>query len=183
MLQKRILRLYTPHEAQLEIHKCQKRFRVASFGRQSGKSTLTINELLAKAWQSPSTRYWYVSPTFSQALQQYRRAVGMLMSCGDAMLKKNQTELRIKLINQSELKFVSGEVLDNLRGETLHGVGIDEVRDQHPDLWPMVIRPMLTTTKGFAIFISTPNGFDAMFQTQSYIPSIPKAHLYLTRHN
>lgn len=66
-------------------------------------------------------------------------------------------------MNGSEIRFVSGEVLDNLRGDTLNGAVIDEVRDQHPDLWPMVIRPMLATTRGFCWFISTPNGFDHFY--------------------
>ncbi len=87
----------------------------------------------------------------------------MLWACRDVMVKKNQTELRVKLINQSEMRCVSGEVFDNLRGETLNGAIIDEVRDQHPDLWPMIIRPMLTTTKGWCRFISTPNGYDHFY--------------------
>lgn len=161
MIQRRVLKLYTPHAEQLRFHKSKARYRVAAYGRQSGKSTACINELLKHAWEKPGTRYWYISPTFQQALQQYRRAVGMLMACQEVLLKKNQTELRIKLINQSEIVFKSGEVLDNLRGETLHGAITDEVRDQPPELWPMVIRPMLATTKGWAAFVSTPNGLDA----------------------
>lgn len=155
--------LYSPHSMQLALHQCQKRYAVASFGRQSGKSTYGINELLRWAWETPNTKYWFASPTFPQARVMYRRLVGMLWPCQNVMLKKNQTELRVKLVNQSEVRFVSGEVLDNLRGESLNGAIIDEVRDQHPDLWPMVIRPMLTTTKGRARFISTPNGFDAFY--------------------
>lgn len=116
-----------------------------------------------KAWTRPGTRYWFVAPTDAQAKVQYRRLVAMLWPSRQIMLKKNQTEKRVKLINGSEIRFVSGEVLDNLRGETLHGAVIDEVRDQHPDLWPMVIRPMLTTTKGWCAFISTPNGYDQFY--------------------
>ena len=87
----------------------------------------------------------------------------MLWNCAEVLTKRNQTELRIRLINGSEISFKSGENFDNLRGETLHGAVIDEVRDQHPELWPQVIRPMLTTTKGWAAFVSTPNGFDSFF--------------------
>jgi hypothetical protein len=87
----------------------------------------------------------------------------MLWSCPEVVLKKNQTELRVKLANNSEISFRSGENFDNLRGETLHGVVVDEVRDQHPELWPQVLRPMLTTTKGWAAFVSTPSGFDQFF--------------------
>ncbi len=160
---KATLKLYSPHEAQLQFHQSPARFRVASFGRQSGKSTACLNELLKKAWERPNSTLWFVSPTYDQARVQYRRLVGMLYPCQEVLLKKNQSELRIKLINQSQVRFVSGETLQNLRGETLHGVVVDEVRDQHPNLWSEILRPMLTTTKGWACFVSTPRGFDSFF--------------------
>lgn len=157
------LRLYTPHPKQIEFHENTKRYRVAALGRQTGKSTMCLNELARKAWDNPGTTYWYVSPTYDQAKVQYRRLVGMLWSCEGALLKKNQSELRIKFINGSQIRFVSGETFQRLRGETLHGAVIDEVRDQHPELWPQVIRPMLTTTQGWAVFVSTPQGFDHFY--------------------
>lgn len=157
------LRLYSPHSKQLEFHNSKARYRVASWGRQSGKSTACLNELVKKAWENPGTTYWFISPTYDQARGQYRRLTQMLLSCPNALIKTNQTELRVKLINQSEIVFKSGEVGENLRGATLHGVVIDEVRDQPADLWPMLIRPMLTTTKGWAAFVSTPAGYDYFF--------------------
>lgn len=87
----------------------------------------------------------------------------MLSPCWDILSKRNQTELRAKFVNNSQIVFKSGESLDNLRGETLHGVVVDEVREQHPDLWPMILRPMLSTTKGWAAFVSTPRGHDSFF--------------------
>lgn len=158
------LKLYTPHELQRLMHLSKARYRVSSWGRQSGKTSWAINEIIKAAWQSPGTNYWFIAPTNAQTLVVYRRMVGMLWPCRQIMLKKNQTQHRIKLLNMSSIRCVSGEVFDNLRGETLHGAIVDEVRDQHPDLWPMVIRPMLTTTKGWASFISTPNGFDYFFE-------------------
>jgi hypothetical protein len=116
-----------------------------------------------RAWENPAQTFWFISPTFEQAKAQYRRLASMLFTCYGVMLKKNQTELRIKLINQSAIVFKSGEVFQNLRGETLHGVVIDEMREQHPSLWSQVIRPMLTTTNGWAAFVSTPNGFDSFY--------------------
>jgi hypothetical protein len=161
---KRTLQLYTPHEIQEKLHASYSRYRVACWGRQSGKSTWGNNELLKRAWENPNTSYWFVSPTFDQAKIQYRRLVGMLSPCWDILKKKNQTELRVKLINNSQIVFKSGEVLHNLRGETLHGCIIDEYRDQHPDLWKQVLQPMLRTTKGWAAFLSTPDGFDDFYE-------------------
>ena len=87
----------------------------------------------------------------------------MLWPSQGIMLKKNQTELRIKLINQSEIVFKSAEVAENLRGATLHGSVLDEVREMPAEIWSMVIQPMLATTGGWAAFVSTPNGFDAFY--------------------
>lgn len=103
----------------------------------------------------------------------------MLASCPQVFLKKNQSELRVKFINNSQIRFVSGETLQNLRGETLHGVVVDEVRDQHPELWSQVLRPMLTTTKGWAAFVSTPRGFDQfydLFQKEKTDPEWKSFH-------
>lgn len=161
---KRTLRLYSPHDVQRQFHDSTARYRVMSTGRQMGKSTCAVNELAFKAWVKPRKKYWFVSPTFDQAKGQYRRLIGMLWGCPEVMLKKNQTELRVKLINQSEIVFKSGEVFDNLRGDTLDGVVVDEYRDQPKGLWSRVLQPMLRTTGGWAAFISTPNGFDDFFE-------------------
>jgi hypothetical protein len=63
--------------------------------------------------------------------------------------------------------FKSGAVLENLRGATLHGCVIDEVRDQPSHLWSRIIQPMITTTGGWVLFISTPNGFDTFYDLYS----------------
>lgn len=158
------LKLYTPHKKQLEFHNSTARFRVVSFGRQAGKSTGCNNELLKRGWEQPNAVLWYVSPTYDSARVMFRRAVHALNGCkGVLACPPNQSELLITLINGTRIFYKSGEVFENLRTETLDGVVIDEVRNQHPDLWPLVIRPMLTTTKGWAAFISTPNGFDHFY--------------------
>jgi hypothetical protein len=146
------------------MHNSQKRFRIAAFGRQSGKSTWAINEILHQAWTHPYTNNWFIAPTYDQALVIYRRMKYQLMNCRGCLEKKpNDSELRFDFINGSFIQFKSGHNFDSLRVETLHFVIIDEVRDQSKDLWPMIIRPMLTTTMGRAGFISTPAGFDHFY--------------------
>ena len=157
-----VLQLYNPHSMQLRLHKSPARYRIGSFGRQAGKSAWGNQELLKRAWEEPGV-YWFISPTYDQAKIQYRRLVASLFDCPGVIIRNNQTELSASLMTGSTITFKSGEVFDNLRGETLNGVVIDEMRDQHPDLWPRVVRPMLTTTKGWAAFISTPAGLDAFY--------------------
>jgi hypothetical protein len=159
----RVLELYSPYRMQLAMHNSLARYRIGAFGRQSGKSTWGGQELLKHAWRNPGRTYWYILPIAAQARILYRRLLGSVFGCRQILLKKNQTEFRIKLLNSSQIFFKSGDNPDSLRTETLHGVIIDEVREQHPDLWKMVIQPMLRTTKGWAAFVSTPNGFDHFY--------------------
>ena len=157
------LKLYSPHRLQHEMHMSPARFKISAWGRQSGKTTWGLNHILMKAWRHPGTRYWFVSPTEDQSMDIYRRCLGLLWNSPDAILAKSDSRRRIMLLSMSAIEFKSGGTLHNLRGPGLHGVVIDEVRDQHPELWPLVIRSMLTVTKGWAAFISTPNGFDEFF--------------------
>jgi len=153
--------LYAPHEVQLRFHNSKARYKVAATGRQFGKSTMANNELISKAWTSPGTQYAFVSPIFSQSREQYRRAIKGLPK--EVLARKSDTELRLDFINGSSIEYLSGDNPDSLRGKTLHGVVVDEVRDQSQDLWGMILRPMLATTNGFAIFVSTPAGFDSFY--------------------
>lgn len=157
-----LLRLYDPHDKQHEAHMMRERFRVIGFGRQSGKSTWANNELLRHAWKYPQTNYWFVAPTFKQAKVQYTR-MKQALNHTPGLWHKNDTDLKVTLKTGSTISYQSGEVYDNLRGDTLHGVVMDEVRDQPRHLWPLVIRPMLGTTKGWGAFISTPGGFDHFY--------------------
>ena len=47
---------------------------------------------------------------------------------------------------------------DNLRGEGLDLAVLDEAAFMDPRVWPEVVRPMLTTSRGAALFLSTPFG-------------------------
>ena len=89
-------------------------------------------------------------------------SAGAGAACG-AIKNKSESELFIELHSGGVIHYKSGDKPDNLRTETLNGVIIDEVREQSPTLWSMVIRPMLATTGGWAVFTSTTNGFDEFY--------------------
>ncbi len=125
---------------------------------------------MQKAWESKNKVYWFISPTYKQAKVMWRRIYNSIPP--GVFLERNKGDLYFRLKSGSYIFFVSGEVLDNLRSETLDGVIIDEVRNQHPDLWPLVIRPMLGTTGGWGDFISTPNGFDAFHDRYDFAKSL-----------
>jgi len=74
--------------------------------------------------------------------------------------KPNESDLLCRFRHGPEIAFKSGRNYEDLRIETLTHVVIDEYRQQPPQLWPMVIRPMLGARKGTASLLSTANGFD-----------------------
>lgn len=161
-MSKSILRLYNPTNPQRRIEASTKRFNIAIWGRQSGKTTYGLNHINRKAWIGPrDSVYWYILQTHDAAKVAYRRAKRALDRSNALRSKPNDTELRLPLLKPGvDIFFKSGQVLENLRIETLRGVVIDEYRQQHPDLWPMVIRPMLGKQQGWADILSTPNGFE-----------------------
>jgi hypothetical protein len=54
---------------------------------------------------------------------------------------------------------------DALRGLYLDGIVLDERADMDPRVWPEVIRPALADRAGWAVFIGTPKGRNAFFET------------------
>jgi len=67
-------------------------------------------------------------------------------------------KLCIELTNGSTIWAKSAEKYDNLRGEGLDGVVLDEAAMIHPDAWFKVIRPALMDKLGWAMFCTTPRG-------------------------
>lgn len=103
--------------------------------------------------------YWYILQTYSAAEIAYNRYVRILENT-DLIIRKHGSDLWVKLKNGATIFFKSGKNYQDLRLETLDGAIIDEVRQQHKDLWSMIVRPMLARRKGWCDFYSTPDGFD-----------------------
>src|ERR1019366_850807 len=75
------------------------------------------------------------------------------------------SDLIITLINGSTIELKGSDNPDSLRGAEANGVVLDEYAFwANPDAWEYVIRPMLSTTNGWAMFISTPNGYNHFYE-------------------
>lgn len=104
--------------------------------------------------------YWYVLQTHSAAEIAFNRYLTQVSKANGFLIYKNESEKKVVLCNRASLFFKSGENYEDLRAETLDGCVIDEFRQQSPDLWPKVIRPMLARRNAWCDILSTPNGFD-----------------------
>ena len=138
-----------------------KRFRVLVAGRRFGKTRLILCELL-RAAAKPKSVVWYIAPTYRQARQIMWETL-KAETPGEYIAKCNETDLSMLLVNGSVIALRGADNPDSLRGVSLHFAAFDEYDFIDQDVWPKVIRPMLTTTKGGAIFAGTPDGFGPLY--------------------
>lgn len=161
------LRLKMPKRTppQRRYDESPKRFNLSLWGRQSGKTTAGYRKLLWKPLQGPpNTVYWHVLQTYSAARIVFKRYLRLIKPHKKYLLKSvNRSELSVTLIGNRTIFFKSGHNFEDLRTESLAGVIIDEARQQTKELWSMVLFPMLSKSKGWADIMSSPNGFDWLY--------------------
>lgn len=164
-------------EPQKKISNSKARFKVVCFGRQSGKTTNGIWRM-ARTLEGPENAiYWHVLQTYSAAEIAFKRFVNLFPYEARSLVfekSPNQSELCVYLSGNRQIHFKSGDNFQNLRAETLHGVIIDECREQDKRVWTQVIRPMLARYKGWAEFYSTPNGYDWFFDLYEFAQRDPE---------
>lgn len=73
-------------------------------------------------------------------------------------VKISESERRIDSAGGGMIAVRSSHYPDNLRGEGLDLAVLDEAAFMEPRVWQEIVRPMLTTTRGGALFLSTPFG-------------------------
>lgn len=146
----------TLHDAQMQIFKSDKRFKVASCGRRFGKSYLAAWVLIIKALQSPDKDVFYVAPTFQQAKD---ILWSILKDVGQNVIKStHENTATITLVNDRKIYLKGSDRPDTLRGVGLAYVVMDEYASMKPEVWEMILRPTLADVKGGALFIGTPAG-------------------------
>lgn len=149
--------------AQAEIAVDMHRFRVLCCGRRFGKTTLAIDQIKGRA-SIPNSRIVYVAPTIQQARD--IAWVQLKNDCKDAAEKIWESpNMQIQLVNGSLIQLKGWEAIENLRGQAFDLIVLDEVAMYRNFWlqWQEVIRPTLTDTKGEALFISTPKGFNHFY--------------------
>lgn len=183
----------------VELHACQQavfdspaRFRVAACGRRFGKTVLGAVECFIEAWDNPGATVWWVAPTTKQARLAKRQLLKMLPK---SLYHINNTLGEFTLVNGSRICLLSAERYDNLRGEGVDFVVIDEAAFISEEAWTEALRPSLSDRGGRALFISTFKGenwfwklhtqagnpdqtdWDAFLYPTSSNPYIPPAEL------
>lgn len=121
--------------------------------------------MIWKPLQGPKMSvYWHVLQTYSAAGIIYERFMREIHPAKSALVTYNSdSDLRVEFRGGRNIFFKSGDNFENLRTESLAGAIIDEARQQSPLLWPTIIRPMLAKSKGWGDLLTTPDGFDWVY--------------------
>ena len=149
------IRLKHFHPGQAQVMADPARFKVVACGRRWGKTELGMQSIISAALEE-GKYCWWLAPTYKMARHVWRDLRTTLKPLASA--KIIASERRIELPGGGVIEVCSGWYPDNLRGEGLDFAVLDEAAFMDPYLWIEIIRPMLATTRGSALFLSTPNG-------------------------
>ena len=94
--------------AQGQVYSSENRFRVLVAGRRFGKSYLSCVELVRGAIEKPGETFFYCAPTYRMAKDIAWRALKKLVP-KVWIRSKNETDLRIELINGSTIELKGTE--------------------------------------------------------------------------
>ncbi len=159
---------YIPRTHQAEIERNLRRFSVLVCHRRFGKTVLCVNRLVQCAVETPlpDWRGAYIAPLYRQAkavvwdiLKRHCR-----MHEQACAVKFHEGELRADFANGARIRLFGANNPDSLRGLYLDGVVFDEVAQMAYRVWSEVVRPALSDRKGWAIFIGTPQGKNALYR-------------------
>jgi hypothetical protein len=159
---------YTPHSPkQAAIHESDARFKILACGRRYGKTTFGGNELTAALmdYDDPGW-YWIVGPKYTLGEKEFRVVFANIvrkLKLGNKIKKSyniKQGDMVIEMPWGSILEVKSAERQDTLLGEGLSGVVMAEAARHTSETWEQYVRPALADKRGWAIFASTPRGYN-----------------------
>lgn len=154
------LRLFCPRESEKLIFESMARFMIMDAGRRWGKTLSAINWLLEGTWKYGGENWWVV-PIYKIGRIAWRRLTGCVPK--RAIRDCSKVEMRMELISGGSIEIRSADNPENLRGEGLKRLVIDEAARVPRDAWEESLRPSLSDNQGRALFISTPKGRNWFF--------------------
>jgi phage terminase large subunit len=193
---------YQPHKKQIAAHRAVfvdgfKRSTLF-WGRQVGKTMWSVNHAWMGAIMNQG-QYFIVFKTYSQASQvvwkQYLHMIPKELidhiNNDDLRVTFKRMEGPVKLPgigwikvendpNQppSTLRLLGSDQAESHRGNKAHGMIFDEYADQNPDNWEEVYKYFFTTTKGWAVFMGTPKGYNHWYDMIEYAKEHPERWYY-----
>jgi len=151
-----------PFPYQAKLLKDNKKRLVACMGRQSGKTTTIAIKAIHFALTNEGVTILITSPSLRQSMIMFNRIHNLIYTNPTRNQVTRATRTIIQFKNQSQI--IALPASENLlRGYTAHMIICDEAAFMPEELITNVIFPMISTTNGYAIFLSTPWGRNHFF--------------------
>lgn len=155
-----------------------KRF-VAIWPRRAGKDICALNLLVRAALRRVGT-YFYIFPTFSSGRRIIWDAIDISGNRvmqhyvpDDIVESRNEQQMRIRLINGSQIQILGSDNFDNsLIGTNAVGMVFSEYALQDPRAWSFSI-PILKASNGWALFCSTVRGRNHFYDLYNAVKDLP----------
>lgn len=160
-----------PH--QLPILLSPARFKVVACGRRWGKTATGLMATIRGHGPKrgvflgavDGAKVWWVAPTYPIANEIIWP--DLKKATAGAWTDKSEVEHYIALPGGGTINVKSADKPDSLRGVGLDGLVFDEAAFAVRQVWTDVLRPALSDRRGWAMFLTTPNGhnwFHDLFQ-------------------
>jgi hypothetical protein len=155
---------YVPHDAQRAIHEARgARFRTVCTGRRFGKTLCLAAELLDRGGCGAAGDYGWIAPTYNVA----ERGIDAFRQIATGFVKVvGRMPTRVGFEGAGgpvRVWFLSADNADNIRGYGFQGLVVDEAAMIPQTVWQYVLRPTISQTLGWAVFVSTPKGRNWFF--------------------
>lgn len=156
--------------------------------RRNGKDLLCWNALIAKAMQRVGL-YYYMAPYYNQVRQiiwegfdgSGRRFLDYIPT--ELIASKTQVDMRIDLVNGSQIKLQGSDNIDRIVGTNPFGIVFTEFSLHKPAAWEY-LRPILAENGGWAVFNGTPRGLNHFYDLYQKASADPSWYVqYLTRND
>ncbi len=149
---------FVPHDYQTRFLQEQSKRIVVCAGRQVGKSTMAASKAIWFATTNAHTTTLIVSATLRQSMNLFEKILDF--SERSPLIRRSvisKTRRQLAFSNGSRIiALPCGPVGNSLRGYTAHLIIVDEAAFVPDDVLSKVIFPMLLTTSGTVILLSTP---------------------------
>ena len=147
-----------PDAWQIEVLESEKRKLLLLCSRQSGKSTVSATLAVHEAASRPGSLVLMLAPALRQSGELFRKCLAILRT-PDAGLPSivKESALRAELENGSRLVALPGSE-KTTRGYSAARLVILDEAARIPDELISAVRPMLATTNGRIVALSTPAG-------------------------
>lgn len=153
---------------------------VVCSGRQCGKSTVIAMKAGDYALKHPNKSIMVIAAVERQALLLFEKILSHIYLKSKGSIKKGRdkpTKHELRLTNGSVLRCLpTGDSGYGIRGYTIDQLYADEAHFIKPDVWSAVT-PMLATTGGDIILLSTPFGTEGYFYDCFHSDKFTKFHV------